>query len=92
MCTVRRRVYYTGRVQGVGFRYTCQTLAHEHSVAGYVRNLPDGGVELLAEGEPEVVDRMLAAIRRHMGRYIRDVQIETEPSDDPPWEDFTIRH
>ena len=51
MPRVRRRVYFSGRVQGVGFRFTCQSLARGFEVAGYVRNLPDGRVELVAEGE-----------------------------------------
>ena len=48
----RRRVVFSGRVQGVGFRFTCQSLARGFDVAGYVRNLADGRVELVAEGEP----------------------------------------
>ena len=49
--TVCKRVLYSGRVQGVGFRYTTQALAAGHPIAGYVRNLPTGEVELVAEGE-----------------------------------------
>jgi acylphosphatase len=90
--TVRRRVYYSGRVQGVGFRYTSQRLAQGHDVGGYVRNLPDGRVELVAEGEPSEVDALLADVRREMGGYIRDAQVVDEPPDDPPLPDFTIRH
>jgi len=48
----RRRLYYSGHVQGVGFRYTCQSLARGFDVAGYVRNLPCGRVELVVEGDP----------------------------------------
>ena len=92
MSTVRRRVYYSGRVQGVGFRYTTQRLAHEHPVAGYVRNMPDGRVELVAEGEPEAVDGLLTAIGRRMHGHIRDIQVVNEPPDDPPLAEFTIRH
>jgi acylphosphatase len=91
MSTVRRRVYYSGRVQGVGFRYTSQRMAHEHAVAGYVRNLPDGRVELVAEGDPEAIEGLLAAIRRQMHGYIRDIQVVIEPPDDPPLAEFTIR-
>ena len=92
MSTVRRRVYYTGRVQGVGFRYTSQRLAQEHAVAGYARNLPDGRVELVAEGGPGAVEALLASIGKQMHGYIRDIQVVNEPPDFPPLADFTIRH
>jgi acylphosphatase len=57
------QVFYEGRVQGVGFRYTARRVAAGFDVAGYVRNLPDGRVELLASGEDEEVDEFLAAVR-----------------------------
>ena len=57
------QVLYEGRVQGVGFRYTARRLAAGFDVSGYVRNLADGRVELLASGEPEEVDGFLAALR-----------------------------
>jgi acylphosphatase len=92
MSKVRRRVYYSGRVQGVGFRYTSRQLAQDHAVAGYVRNLPDGRVELVAEGDEAGVDALLEAIRRRMLDHIRNVQVVTEPPDDPPLSAFNIRH
>ena len=57
------QVFYEGRVQGVGFRYTARRVAAGFDVSGYVRNLPDGRVELLASGEPDEVDDFLAALR-----------------------------
>ena len=60
MPRIRRRVHFSGRVQGVGFRYTCQSIARGFDVGGYVRNLPDGRVEPLAEGEPGELDNFLA--------------------------------
>ena len=48
---IRNTVHYTGHVQGVGFRYTTTTIAGKHNVAGYVQNLPDGRVRLVAEGK-----------------------------------------
>jgi acylphosphatase len=66
----RREVCYQGRVQGVGFRYTAQWIAARFRVTGYVRNLPDGNVLLVAEGHPEELDRFLAEVRGQMGRYI----------------------
>lgn len=60
---IGKRVYYEGRVQGVGFRYTVKRIASGYDVSGEVRNLPDGRVELRAEGEPQEVDDFLQAIR-----------------------------
>lgn len=57
------RVCYEGRVQGVGFRYTVKREATGFDVAGWVRNLADGRVELLASGEAKEVEAFLEAIR-----------------------------
>ena len=69
---VCKRVIYTGRVQGVGFRVTARQLAREYAVAGEVRNLPDGRVELIAQGEPDEVATFLGAVQHTMGRYVDD--------------------
>jgi acylphosphatase len=58
-------VRYSGMVQGVGFRATAVMIARDHPVAGFVKNLPDGRVELWAEGVPADVDKFLKAIRDH---------------------------
>ena len=50
MSRERRRIYYSGRVQGVGFRFSTQRLASGFAVAGSVKNLRDGRVEVVAEG------------------------------------------
>jgi acylphosphatase len=52
-----------GRVQGVGFRYFTCTLAFQYGLKGYVRNLPDGKVEVLAVGEREVLEAFVAELR-----------------------------
>lgn len=56
------QVYYSGRVQGVGFRYTATEIAGRFRVFGWVRNLPDGRVELMAEGESAEVSGFLTAV------------------------------
>jgi acylphosphatase len=71
--TVRRIVSYAGRVQGVGFRYTACRVAEGYAVTGYVKNLPDRRVEVLAEGDEKEVDAFLKALQREMGQYIREV-------------------
>lgn len=87
-----RRVLYEGRVQGVGFRYTAERLARRFDVAGFVRNLDDGRVELVAEGEPSELDGLLEAVRDAMSRYIRDVTIEPIALSDAPQTEFFIRY
>ncbi len=70
---VRRRMIYTGRVQGVGFRYTTRALAQDHPIVGFVRNLPDGTVELEAEGERDAVTAFLALVAKHFNAHIQQV-------------------
>lgn len=69
---VRRRVVYHGRVQGVGFRMTAASIARGFEVVGFVRNLPDGTVELEAEGIPQQVDSLLSAIQTQFREHLRD--------------------
>jgi acylphosphatase len=59
-----KRFYISGRVQGVGFRYFVYEAALREGVGGYVKNLPDGRVEALVEGEASAVARVEAKIRR----------------------------
>lgn len=73
----RHEVYYSGRVQGVGFRYTVRWVAKRFAVTGFVRNLADGRVHLVAEGRPDEVRRFLDAIDAEMGRYVVDRQEQT---------------
>lgn len=87
-----RRVYYSGRVQGVGFRFTARHVARRFEVGGSVRNLPDGRVELVAEGVREEIDAFLQAVQDALGRYIRDVAVESCPPSPTPPAGFTIEH
>jgi acylphosphatase len=57
-----RHVFYEGRVQGVGFRWTTKNIARGYEVTGWVRNLPDGRVEMQVCGETEEVEAFLEAI------------------------------
>jgi acylphosphatase len=74
---IARRVTVAGRVQGVGFRFFAERSARELGVKGWVRNLPDGNVESVAEGDEESIARYLARLREgpRMGQVER-VQIE----------------
>lgn len=67
-------VFFSGRVQGVGFRYSTVQVAKEFEVTGFVQNLPDGRVQLEAEGEPDEVNRFVAAVEERMHGLIRRVE------------------
>ena len=69
----RRLVHFSGNVQGVGFRYTAMRVAGAYDVSGYVRNLRDGRVEVVAEGPPEQIDAFIGDIRKRMGYYVEEV-------------------
>jgi acylphosphatase len=77
-------VYYTGDVQGVGFRATAAGIARRHpAVRGWVRNLPDGRVELLADGPADAVAAFLADVRDRMAEHIeREDAADREPDPD----------
>ena len=69
-------IFYSGRVQGVGFRYTAKTVALGFEVTGMVRNLPDGRVELKAEGAREELEAFRLAIRESgLGSFISNEQV-----------------
>ena len=76
----RRIVHFTGRVQGVGFRYTTCDVAASYRVTGYVRNLADRRVEIVAEGESAEIDRLVAAVPDRMPDYIRNVASHDMPA------------
>jgi len=87
----RVQIHYSGRVQGVGFRYTARQIAHGYDVVGYVKNLPDGRVEMTVEGDEMELKRFLSAIgTSDLGAYIRH---ETATWSDPTgqFHDFSIR-
>ena len=78
---IRKHVTYSGRVQGVGFRYTARQIAEGFAVAGHVRNLPSGQVELAAEGTADQVEGFLQAIAARMKGYITEAKAhDAEPT------------
>ena len=87
----RAHVCYSGRVQGIGFRYMAREVACGYEVTGFVRNLPDGRVEMAAEGEEEEVAAFLNAIKAsQLGSHIRQADVRwIEPRDDD--KQFEIR-
>jgi acylphosphatase len=67
-------VFFSGHVQGVGFRYQTLQVAKGFEVSGYVRNLPDGRVQLEAEGTSGEVAAFIAAVQEQLESYIRKVE------------------
>jgi acylphosphatase len=71
------QVVYSGRVQGVGFRYTVKTIVAGYEAAGTVRNLPDGRVELVAEGGRDELEAFRRAIREsELGHFIEHEEVQ----------------
>ena len=89
---IAKRVFYEGRVQGVGFRYTVRQLATGFDVVGWVENLIDGRVQMEVQGGAEEIDEFLQAIRdSHLRGYIDRITIDDiKPA--PRLKGFGIRH
>ena len=73
-------IYYSGKVQGIGFRYTVQDVASVLKIYGWVKNLNDGRVEVLAEAEEDTLDSFLGQVNQHFSRYIKEVNVEWQPA------------
>ena len=73
---VRRRVIYSGRVQGVFFRATSQEISRRFKIVGFVRNMPDGTVELEVQGPAEQVEEFLTAVHEEYRANITSADIE----------------
>ncbi len=79
MAVKRIHVFYSGHVQGVGFRFTTQDIASELGLNGWVKNLGDGRVEVVCEGDEEKLKAFVDNITNSfIGRYIRDTVINWE--------------
>ncbi|MFA5265300.1 MAG: acylphosphatase [Opitutaceae bacterium] len=83
-------VFFEGRVQGVGFRYTVAQIATEYEVAGFVSNMVDGRVYLEAEGRKEEVNGFIASIQERMHGYIRKAE-RNERKRPPEFSGFAVR-
>lgn len=88
---IRRTSHFSGHVQGVGFRYTVQELANNFDLRGYVRNLPDGRVELVVEGDESEIARLIQRISEKMEGFIRKRTDFDAPATNE-FNDFSIRH
>ncbi len=86
----RVEVVVRGRVQGVGYRWSCVMEAERQGVAGWVRNQADGSVELWAEGEDDAVEALLAWCRKGP-RWSSVDEVELRPVAVHGHTGFTVR-
>ncbi len=91
MQTIGKHVIFSGRVQGVGFRYSTHRVASRYEVTGYVKNLPNGSVEVLLQGTKANVQACLDDLQNTMSGYIRQTQINERPVN-PRYHDFRITY
>lgn len=87
----RWTIHFSGTVQGVGFRYATQRIASALAVTGYVKNLSDGRVELVAEGSAVELARLLAGVQSAMDGHIRSFELD-KTGQGAEFSRFEIRH
>ena len=91
MGMTQRIVCFSGRVQGVGFRYTTCHVAAGFDVTGYVRNLSDGRVECVVEGDAAEVEAFLDAVADRMSGFVHG-QARTEAPHSGQYASFSVRY
>jgi len=87
---IHETVFFSGRVQGVGFRYQTLQVARGFEVAGYVQNLPDGRVRVEVEGRTDEVDAFVIAVQEQMSGYVRETARQRAVRT-PMFQGFAIR-
>jgi acylphosphatase len=88
---VAKHIIFSGRVQGVGFRYASHRTASRHDLTGWVRNLPDGSVEMFVQGEPGDIDDCINDILESFAGYVRETEINEIPPN-PRYTSFKITY
>lgn len=86
----RQSIHFSGRVQGVGFRYNTLQTAKEYAVSGFVRNLADGRVLLVAEGEEKEVRAFCESVAERLSPFIRQSEETQERGINPHYRGFVI--
>ena len=89
MSLIAKHIVFTGRVQGVGFRFTALNVAKRYQLGGMVRNVMDGSVEMIAQGQPDEIDDCVRDIQDSLAGYIRETKIK-EISFNPKYTTFGI--
>ena len=88
--TTQAHIFYSGTVQGIGFRYTVERIASGLKLTGWVRNLSNGRVEILAEGRKEDIEKFHQQIDARFEVYIKEKQVSFSPAS-TKFENFQIR-
>jgi acylphosphatase len=88
---ISKFIIFTGRVQGVGFRFTARRAAQRRQLTGYVRNMPNSSVEMLVQGAPVDIDDCIQDIKEYFSGYIKEVKIQEMPVD-TKYPDFQITY
>ncbi len=83
-------VFYSGHVQGIGFRYTVTEIARKMKICGWVKNLDDRRVEIVAQAQEELLEGFLEQIQQSFSRHIRNVDTEWLPAAGE-FRDFSVR-
>ena len=86
---IAKSIIFIGRVQGVGFRFTARRAANRRQLTGFVRNVPNGSVEMFAQGRPEDIDDCIQDLKEYFAGYLKETRIEEIPPD-PKHTDFKI--
>jgi acylphosphatase len=84
-----KHIIFIGQVQGVGFRFTAFRIANGYKLTGFVRNAPEGTVEMLTQGRPDDIADCIRDIEDAFAGYIRETKIE-EVTFNPQYTDFKI--
>ena len=88
---IRLHVFFSGTVQGVGFRFTVKRIANKYDITGFVKNLSNRQVEVVAEGDRGVVEDFIEDIHNGiLSGYIRKVKKEWQPATEE-YKEFEIR-
>jgi acylphosphatase len=88
---IRWHIFFSGRVQGVGFRYTSRQVAGRYEVAGWVKNLPNGTVEMIAEGPSGQLKKYVADVSESTHGHVADMQV-TKSNATGEFSAMEIRH
>jgi acylphosphatase len=89
MAGTAKHIIFTGRVQGVGFRFTAYSIARRCQLTGIVRNLPDGSVEMIVQGHPEDINDCIRDLQETFG--VADTKL-TDLQYDPRHTEFRITY
>lgn len=71
----RWHIHFSGNVQGVGFRFTCRQVADRYDIAGWVKNLPNGSVEMVVEGTTKQLEKYVADVAESTHGHVSDLQV-----------------